>query len=227
MKKQQRILLVEGQDDRAFFQHFLCKLGLEVDIEPETPKNFCQTESDGVDVLRKMALPTAWHRITTGEITHLAIVIDADSQTLGYGFIKRREQITSTLSNYGYNIPEFSSINNPGEIFTHPDGFTSIGLWIMPTHSTDGMLEDLLLNNLNPKDNNQQALLDSADKAINDLGDLRTFKETHLSKARLSTLLAWQKKPGTSSGKAYQAGVFDTESQAINLFILWLQKVFA
>lgn len=23
---------------------------LHVDIEPETPKNFCQTESDGVDV---------------------------------------------------------------------------------------------------------------------------------------------------------------------------------
>lgn len=227
MKKQQKILLVEGQDDRAFFQHFLCTLNLHVDIEPETPKNFCQTESDGVDVLRKLALPTAWHRITTGEITHLAIVIDADSQTLGYGFTKRREQITSTLSNYGYNIPEFSSINNQGEIFTHPDGFTSIGLWIMPSHSTDGMLEDLLLNNLNPKDNNQQALLDSADKAINDLGYLRTFKETHLSKARLATLLAWQNKPGTSSGKAYRSGVFDTQSQAITSFIIWLQTVFA
>lgn len=227
MKKQQKILLVEGQDDRAFFQHFLCALNLHVDIEPETPKNFCQTESDGVDVLRKQALPTAWHRITTGEITHLAIVIDADSQTLGYGFAKRREQITSTLSKYGYEITELPSPNHQGEVFIHPEGYTSIGLWIMPNHFDDGMLEDLLLSNLNPKNDKQQALLNRADKTINGLGDLRTFKETHLSKARLSTLLAWQKKPGMSSGKAYQADVFNTESQAITSFILWLQKVFA
>lgn len=227
MKKQQKILLVEGQDDRAFFQHFLCTLELQIDIEPETPKNFCQTESDGVDVLRKQALPTAWHRITTGEITHLAIVIDADSQALGYGFAKRREQITSLLRTYGYDITEFSSPHNQGEIFTHPDGFTSIGLWVMPTHYDDGMLEDLLLNNLNTKDDKQRSLLDRADKTINALGDLRTFKDTHLSKARLATLLAWQKKPGTSSGKAYQAGIFDNNSVSLSAFTLWLQRVFS
>jgi hypothetical protein len=224
MKKQQRIILVEGQDDRAFFRHFLCKLDLQVDIEPETPKNFCQTESDGVDVLRTQALPTAWERITAGDVTHLAIVIDADSQDQGYGFAKRREQITKVLSDYGYAIPSFSGTALTGEIFTHPEEFTPIGLWIMPTHSTDGMLEDLLLNNLGNA--SQQSLLSKADTAINELGDLRTFKDTHLSKARLSTLLAWQKKPGTSAGKAYQAGVFATDSAALTAFTLWLQAVF-
>ncbi|MDD5394175.1 MAG: hypothetical protein PHE17_14275 [Thiothrix sp.] len=224
MKKQQRILLVEGQDDRAFFQHFLCKLELQVDIEPETPQNFCQTESDGVDVLRTQALPTAWERITAGEVTHLAIIIDADSQKQGYGFAKRREQITNVLRDYGYNIPPFSDVTLTGEIFRHPEEFTPIGLWIMPTHSTDGMLEDLLLENLgNPT---QQSLLDKADEAITGLGDLRTFKDTHISKARLSTLLAWQKKPGTSAGKAYQAGVFATDSAALTAFTQWLEAVF-
>ncbi|UOG90735.1 MAG: hypothetical protein L3K52_11030 [Candidatus Thiothrix sulfatifontis] len=224
MRKQQKILLIEGQDDRIFFQHFLCKLDIQVDIEPKTPKNFCQTTSDGIDVLRTQALPTAWERITSGELTHLGIVVDADSQIQGYGFTKRRDQITNVLKEYGYDIPELSNIPLKGEIFTHPEEFTPIGLWIMPTHSADGMLEDLLLDNLS--DNIQQALLDKADETISELGDLRTFKDTHLSKARLSTLLAWQKKPGTSAGKAYQAGVFAADSAALTAFTLWLQAVF-
>ena len=94
----------------------------------------------------------------------------------------------------------------------------------MPTHSDDGMLEDLLLGNLN--NSTQQALLAKADNAINSLGELRSFKDTHLSKARLSTLLAWQKKPGTSAGKAYQADVFAKNSTALIAFTNWLTRVF-
>jgi hypothetical protein len=225
MPVEQRILLVEGQDDREFFQKVICQLKLPVNIEPETPKDFCQTESDGVDVLRTRALPIALKRIQDeGKIIRLAVIADADALDQGYGFAKRREQITNVLRDYGYDIPPFSNTTLAGEIFTHPDEYTPVGLWIMPTHSTDGMLEDLLLENLgNPA---QQSLLDKADEAITGLGDLRTFKDTHISKARLSTLLAWQKKPGTSAGKAYQAGVFATDSAALTAFTQWLEAVF-
>ena len=71
-----------------------------------------------------------------------------------------------------------------------------------------------------------KSLLSKADTAISELGDLRTFKDTHLSKARLSTLLAWQKKPGTSAGKAYQAGIFATDSAELTAFTRWLQATF-
>lgn len=225
MSIEQRILLVEGQDDREFFQQLICQLKLPVNIEPETPKGFCQTESDGVDVLRTRALPIALKRIQDeGKITRLAVIADADSQEQGYGFAKRRAQITHVLRDYGYDIPSFSEASLTGEIFTHPDEYTPVGLWIMPTHSDNGMLEDLLLGNLS--NSTQKAMLDKADEAINNLGELRTFKDTYLSKARLSTLLAWQKKPGTSAGKAYQAGVFANDSAALSAFTHWLQQVF-
>ena len=71
MSNQQRILLVEGQGDRNFLQAFLCHLDLAIDVEPKTPKDFCSTESDGVDVVRTQALPFAYQRIKRGEITHL------------------------------------------------------------------------------------------------------------------------------------------------------------
>ncbi|SEA07687.1 hypothetical protein SAMN05660964_00845 [Thiothrix caldifontis] len=222
----QRILLVEGESDKDFCQQLICTLKLYVTIEPETPRSLCQqAESDGVDVLRTIALPLALTRLSKKQITHLAVIVDADSSVQGYGFIKRRAQITTLLEQYGYIITELQSSISQGEIFSHTKaGIPSVGLWIMPTHSIDGMLEDLLLDNLgNPT---QQSLLSKADTAINELGDLRTFKDTHLSKARLSTLLAWQKKPGTSAGKAYQAGVFNTDSAALTAFTLWLQAVF-
>jgi hypothetical protein len=222
----QRILLVEGESDKDFCQQLICTLKLNVTIEPETPRNLCQhAESDGVDVLRTIALPFALTRLSKKQITHLAVIVDADSSVHGYGFLKRRAQITVLLEQHGYIIPTLQTPFSQGEIFPHTKaGIPSVGLWIMPTHSTDGMLEDLLLDNLgNPA---QQSLLSKADAAISDLGDLRTFKDTHLSKARLSTLLAWQKKPGTSAGKAYQSGVFSADSTAITAFTLWLQKVF-
>lgn len=220
----QRILLVEGESDKAFCHQLICTLKLDVLIEPETPRNLCQAQSDGIDMLRKIALPFALGRLAKQQITHLGIIIDADSSAKGDGFTKRREQITHLLAQQGYNIPDSQNMPNQGEIFTHTSaGIPPVGLWIMPTHSNDGMLEDLLLGNCNAT---QQLLLDKVDAAINDLGELRTFKDTHISKARLSTLLAWQKKPGTSAGKAYQAGAFNAKSPAINAFTFWLQQVF-
>lgn len=222
---QKRILLVEGQDDRVFFQEFLCQLKLEVAVEPETPRRFCATESDGVDVIRTQALPMAWNRIQTGDITHLGIVIDADSQDHNNGFSKRREQLTNILQNdYGYEVPSFSNNELEGEIFTHPEKYTAIGLWIMPTHGKDGMFEDLLLENL--ANETQETLLERVDDSIDTLAENRLFKDTHLSKARLSTLLAWQKKPGLATDKAYKSGIFDREANALVSLTQWLNNVF-
>lgn len=224
----QRILLVEGESDKDFCQQLICTLKLDVTIEPETPRSLCQqAESDGVDVLRTIALPLALTRLSKKQITHLAVIIDADSSVHRYGFIKRRAQITTLLEKHGYIITELQNSISQGEIFSHTKaGIPSVGLWIMPTHSMDGMLEDLLLDNLeNPT---QQSLLNKVDAAIRDLGDLQAFKETHLSKARLSTLLSWQKKPGMSAGKAYQAKVFDTNPKTSTIipFTAWLTRVF-
>ncbi|HPE59832.1 MAG TPA: hypothetical protein PLB10_05805 [Thiolinea sp.] len=223
----QHILLVEGQDDREFFQHLLCRLEFDIQVEPETPRNFCQTASDGVDVLRTRALPLALNRIRSGDIACLGIVIDADSQTLGYGFEKRRTQYLEPLAREGYNTENpATNTDTLGEIFSHPDNLAPIGLWIMPDHRQDGALEDLLLHSITTAQ--QQALLNQADADLTLLKqhDLRLFKDKHLSKARLSTLLSWQEKPGISAGKAYRAGIFPVTTHELTSFHNWLTKLF-
>ena len=225
MQARQRILLLEGQDDRDFFQEFLCKLNLSVKVEPETPRNFCGTVSDGVDVIRTQALPVAWNLIKKGNIRYLGIIVDADASVSGNGFFKRREQFTEKLREYGYEIPLYSTSNVKGEIFSHPEEYAPIGLWIMPTHSKDGMLEDLILSNL--ANSIQKKLLKKTDKALNKLvGELRLFKKSHLSKTRLATLLAWQRNAGIAMNKAHTVPIFDDQSKNFIHLSTWLQQLF-
>lgn len=116
----QRILLVEGESDKDFCQQLICTLKLDVTIEPETPRSLCQqAESDGVDVLRTIALPFALTRLSKKQITHLAIIVDADSSIQGYGFIKRRSQITTLLAERGYIIQIRNATKSRRNILSH------------------------------------------------------------------------------------------------------------
>jgi hypothetical protein len=86
------------------------------------------------------------------------------------------------------------------------------------------MLEDLLLGNLSRP--SQSNLLEKVDEAIDCLDPFCYFKDKSLSKARLSTLLAWQKKPGIAANKAYKAGVFDVNATVFSKLADWLKIVF-
>ena len=220
----QRILLVEGESDRDFCQELVCNLRLNVTINPKTPRDVCESVySNGVDVLRTNALPKLLSRLATQQITHLGIIIDADTSAQGYGFNKRREQFTNLFVQHGYIIPETSC--SIGELFLHSkQGIPPVGLRIMPNHQQDGMLEDLLINNLNGEQ--QKALLAKANKTIEELGNLCLFKNTQFTKAQLATILAWQRKPGLSISKAYKAGIFDLNGNDLIQLIRWLKVVF-
>ena len=222
-KQRERTLLVEGEDDKKFFTTLLKKdLKLEEnDFIIEPPKATGEAYRNGINTLLKI-LPSRLAFVKSGVIRKLAIVIDADSDN--FGFIHRRTQITDILKNHGYSINDLPNTTNTGEIFNHPDGFI-VGLWIMPNHVNNGMFEDCLLETIHTT--SQLALLATARDTIKNLGSQRLFIDKHISKAELSTWLAWQEDIGMSVGYAYHKGLFNKEHSNIQSLITWLQKVFA
>ncbi len=161
MTEKTSILLVEGQGDVDFFEALLRKLQLldQVDIKP--PKRYgLRTNTVShfpklIDLLIKQAIQEK------GKIQHLGIVADADYVS-GGGFQTRWETLTTKLAENQYRIP----LNSPklpysGSIFSHPNGLPPIGLWLMPDHQGNGMLEDLIERTVCDK-----TLLDAAQACI-------------------------------------------------------------
>lgn len=225
------ILLVEGESDQKFFATLLKSIALPVSVQPETPKSVSDNIfRNGINPLLTRFEKEVGRLLLGSSVQQLAIVIDADQQADGHGFNNRRKQITDvlekacvTLSLQSFNITSPPIDANQGELFTHPSG-AQVGLWIMPDHRSEGMLEDFLIHTI--QEPTQQQLLQIAQKAVADLGTQRLFKPTHEMKANLSTWLAWQDPPGLSTAYAYHKALFNQQHSNIQALTHWLQQVF-
>jgi len=207
-------LVVEGQTDTLFFQALIQKENLNLDVEPR----------HSVSKIPNL-LEALFDDLRDGVIEHLGIVADADyttSKGIG-GFKKRWQQLTQPLKNMGYNITAPPSQNYKGNIFTHQNGLPPVGLWLMPDHKNDGMLESLIKQTV--CEGEQQSLLQTATVCLNQL-PITLFKHHHHTKATLYTWLAWQKKPGQALVSTLNADLIDLQSLEIQAFIKWLRDVF-
>ncbi|MBI5659389.1 MAG: hypothetical protein HZC43_07530 [Nitrosomonadales bacterium] len=215
-----RKLLVEGEGDQDFFQKYCELLGLVgVDVFP--PKNIDPSTGNGWSNLVNN-LPILLSQIKAGDIDKLGIVLDADyPPDNNGGFSKRRQLVTDELVKIGYNIPKHPTTNS-GEIFAHPDGLPSVGLWVMPNHQSDGMLEGFIENMVS--NDIQISLLNHAEQSINKLPMMLFDKKLHQTKAKVFTWRAWQKRPGIPLNKALLDGLLD-RSKSGN-FENWLLQVF-
>lgn len=215
-----RKLLVEGEGDQEFFQSY-CELLYIGGVDVFPPKDINPSTGNGWPNLVKN-LPLLLKEIKAGAIDRLGIILDADyPPDNNGGFDKRFQLVTTQLSQFGYNIPQNPN-KKSGEVFTHPDGLPSVGLWIMPDHQSDGMLEGFVENMVS--DVTQISLLKYAEQSINNLPTTLFNKTLHLTKAKVSTWRAWQKRPGVPLNKALQDGILD-RSKSVN-FENWLKQVF-
>jgi hypothetical protein len=226
-----KILLVEGNDDRAFVKAFCKKLGItDVDV-PEitivTPKDRGSQRNGWTNLIDH--LPTEIKRLRNGDIDKLAIIIDADfAPDNNGGVTSRRDLITKKINTFlqehNYGLYEISDQPNyqKGDIFKHLNGLPDIGLWIMPDHQNDGMIENFVEQMISTG-TEQQALLAHADLSINNL-PTKLFKDIHLSKARIYTWRAWQKEPGIRLPDALSENLLTIETAAN--FSNWLASVF-
>lgn len=213
-------LLVEGGDDRDFFSAYCDLLGVKnVNVIP--PKTLDASTGDGCGNLIAN-LPILLQQIKAGDVDRLAIILDADyPPDNNGGFSKKFQLITDKLTQFGYITPAKPNYKI-GDIFTHSDGLPPIGLWIMPDHQGDGMLEGFVGNMVS--DVTQISLLKHAEQSISTLPTTLFDKTLHLTKAKVFTWRAWQKRPGASLSKALQDGILD-RSRTAN-FESWLMKVF-
>ncbi len=215
------VLLVEGQADVDFFEALLRRLKMLDKVEIKPPKQF-GLKTDTVSHFPRL-IDLLIKRLNTNQLHHLGIVADADYVS-GGGFKQRWKQLTACLAKHDYRIP-----SNPpklpysGSIFRHSD-LPPVGLWLMPDHENNGMLEDLIYRTIK-RDEDQKKLLNSAEKCINKL-PVKLFSSYHHTKAVIYSWLAWQKRPGQTLDVTINGDLIDFESKEIQRFIQWLYKVF-
>ncbi|MDM8557237.1 DUF3226 domain-containing protein [Candidatus Parabeggiatoa sp. HSG14] len=227
------ILLVEGRCDVVFLEN-LCRL-LDIQGVSILPPGDCGVENivgGGVSKIPKV-LPELLRDIEDGHIKKLAIVADADHTGINDGgFSERLGQLTAPIAEVGYTISSPPTQTYEGSLFEHPEGLPPVGLWLMPDHKNNGMLEDLVKQTV--CDGQQRDLLDKAEKCLNELS-VKLFepegRKHRCAKAIVYTWLAWQEKPGqglmsTINPKKPEKNLIDLQSDEITAFKNWLNRVF-
>jgi hypothetical protein len=215
-----KILLVEGEADRGFYEALSKRLAIGLDeVRICTPRSVGKKDSkQGV----WHALPTYLQQLDDGEIERLAIVVDADSDaTGGLGFAKTLAQLNAVLKPFNFSLDSGVS---PGLTFNHSDGLKPFGAWIMPNNANDGMLEDWVIRCIDPA---ESSLMDYARACIDTIPGGPKFKPVHRSKAEVATWLAWQTKPEHGLYKAAEEmGLLDASAQTFVDLQSWLSRVF-
>jgi len=226
MAKKISVLLVEGEGDVDFFEALLRKLQLldQIDITPPKSYGLKTNTVSHFPKLIKIFINQlkGYGEIQKGEgkIQHLGIVADADYVS-GGGFQQRWKTLTTPLAENQYRIPQNPpTLPYSGSIFYHSNGLPPIGLWLMPNHQSDGMLEDLIEQTVYDK-----TLLAAAQTCIEKLPS-PLFSPYHHTKAMVYTWLAWQKRPGQTLDITINGDLLNLDSKEMKAFIKWLRDVF-
>ena len=240
-------LLVEGSGDQAFFRALLKSMGYD-HVEVYPPKSV-GAKSDGINNLITI-LPEQLDQIRDDINNKLGIVFDADysgnEKNNNFGYDARRKTITDIFIEKEYIVTNNKNESKlKGEIFAHSDGLSPIGIWIMPDHFSDGMIEDFWLSSIADgiRKNLLTAHVDESIAAICTDEQLKEknilFFQKHLAKVRFDTWLRWQKKPSVNKkNKAHECyrsltpacalkeGWFKPDHDNIVAIKKWLENVF-
>lgn len=217
-----RLLLVEGEADRAFFE-LLCKseaILAGVKVAPPVAVGGRKNTKQGV----LNSLETLIGNLKDGQLCALAIVVDADRVADGGGFTNTVQQVTQKVrkvSVEGYDTDPVS-LGGGGLIYKHNDGLPDFGVWVMPDNASEGTLEDWIKQSVLPA---EQALMAHAQDTVANLSAPK-FKANRLSKAEVATWLAWQDKPGEGLYFAVEGRLLDTTATLHTGLVQWLKAVF-
>lgn len=201
-------LLVEGTDDYHVILNLQGSRGIRILDKKQIH------DLQGVENLLE-SLPV---RIRASEGGAVGAVLDADTS-----LADRWRGIRDRMERLGYtDVPADPAPE--GTILMPPAGtlLPRVGIWLMPDNSTSGILEDFLRFLVPPEDR----LIKTAEQTIDHLPDKR-FPDKDRSKALMHTWLAWREEPGKPFGQAITARYLDADVPLANVFIQWLQTLFA
>jgi hypothetical protein len=206
--KPERILLVEGREDREVIFHLCNHHGLD------NRSLFEVIPKDGYENLRDDL------RVRPRTFGHRAIgaIIDADAN-----IALRWRSVCDALGACGYTgLPP--APDEQGTIISPQGPLPRIGLWLMPDNRLSGMLEDFIQQLIRQGD----ALLPHAQGSVDGIPPTtRRFQEVHRTKAIIHTWLAWQEEPGTPLGQAVTKHYLDADHELARRFLAWLRNLFS
>ena len=215
-----QILLVEGEQDRGFFELICRNLGLNTSVRVAQPKQLGGTHNTKEGVFN--FLPTLLKQLADGSLARLGVVVDADTPPNG-GFPQTLTRITATVAPFNFSLPAVAAIPATGLIYGNSDGLADFGAWVMPDNNANGMLEDWVKQCIQPA---ELPLFNLAANAVAALPAPRKFGALDVSKAEVATWMAWQKKPGHGLYRAVEDGLFDPPSPLHAELAAWLERVF-
>ena len=147
-------LLVEGNDD----QHVIWAICEKYNI----PEVFDVIDCEGITNLFN-AIPIY---LKQSDIESVGIIIDAD-----INLIDRWEYIKKMLMRQGFIVPD--ELPETGLVLAKDN--VKVGVWIMPSNNTNGMLEDFISFLVPPNDN----LLPVVDNTLNVIEECKAPAKTH------------------------------------------------
>ena len=220
MNHSKKVLLVEGDSDKSFFEKICKKLYLDTSVQVAPPKDLGGSHNSKEGVFKR--LDVLLKQLADEQITHIAVVVDADyAEQHGLGYQKTIERVTALVAPFDFELEESESPQN-GLYFKHTDGFNDLGLWVMPDNQQEGMLEDWIKSCI--KDD-ESALFHQASEAVNSLSEPK-FKEHSISKAEVATWLAWQKKPGHGLYAVLKDDLLDNTQPLFQSMEQWLKAIY-
>lgn len=215
-----RILLVEGEADRAFFEEICRILDLGASVTVAPPKRLAKEGAYNTKEGVFNCLPSLLDQLADGQTSRLAVVVDADSAANGGGYKRTIDRVNKIVVDYGFALAESTLC---GIVFKHNDGLADFGLWVMPNNADEGILEDWIKQCIHP---NEQGLFTHAEAVVAALPPPQKFKSIHRSKAEVATWLAWQKQPGHGPYRAVEDDLIDPNGTHYKNLIAWLGYIF-
>jgi hypothetical protein len=209
---QDRIILVEGNDDYHFLLNVLDILSEFQGIDPseKTPEKCVITprqgledgwslflrQANGIDSLLS-EIPLL---LKTRDVERLIVIADAD-----LSFESRVAEITQRLTDT-LETGEVLPTSGPGGMYELQLYGRQVRFfpWIMPNNEDEGMLEDFFVRLIQV----DELVFSETNKYIQHLLELPKeirFKKSHESKAKVHAWLAAQEPPGDPMGRAISA----------------------
>lgn len=220
MRSTEKLLVVEGESDRSFFEVVCAHLKLHASVRVAPPRDVGGTSNSKQGVINH--LPLLANQLADGSLKRLAAVVDADYvATSGLGFRKTLDQIETRLQSTGFTLARRSPQQH-GLTFHHPDGLPDMGVWIMPSNREEGSLEDFLRLCVAA---HEHPLFTHAQTTVSSLPSPK-FASTQRGKAELATWLAWQQHPGRGPDHALRDGLFDVTTPPFTELSDWLRRIF-
>lgn len=204
-------LLVEGNEDKWTV--------IALRETQHLPENFDVIDCHCVEEAKK-ALQLRLK--STNDTKKIGIIIDADTNPQD-----RWNSLRNILIRSGkYNANDIPPTAPENGFILEPQikEDITIGVWIMPNNTAQGMLEDFVYA-MAPFDD---PLLTKVDETLTEIETekIAKYKEVHKAKARLRTWLAWQEEPGVAINIAIKKNLLSADVPNCRNFITWLKDLF-